>query len=80
MCSEDNGRRCRQTLQRLIYSVIGDSPSDCNVIDVVHYGNPRAGLQRGLSDLVISQGGYMLSMLTYAITVESAYQALLTDD
>ena len=39
-CMDDN---CQKTLNRILYSIIGTSPSDCQMIDLVHYGNPDAG-------------------------------------
>lgn len=68
------------TLQRLINSIIGTSPSDCEIIDLIHYGNPSVGFQRGLSDVVAGQGSYMLELVSYAMIVESAYQALTNMD
>jgi hypothetical protein len=48
-------------------------------MDLVHYGNPQSGFQRGFSDLVASQGAKMLTLLSYAMTVHSAYVAVNTE-
>lgn len=70
---ECSNEECARTLKRLIYSIIGTSPSDCNIIELLHYGNPSYGFPRGQSDYIALQGTYMLALLSYAMTVESAY-------
>jgi len=73
LCADD---ACLLTFRRLLYSLIGDSPSDCLLLEAIHYGNPEKGFHRGFSDLVISQGSKILQLLTYSVTVQSAYIAL----
>jgi hypothetical protein len=57
LCEDD---ACLQTFRRLLFSLIGDSPSDCLLVEAIHYGNPQKGFQRGFSDLIISQGAKLL--------------------
>lgn len=54
----------------------GTSPSDCLLLELAHWGHPEDGYQRGLSDVVVSQGLQLLTLLSYATTVEMAYEVL----
>lgn len=60
----------------MLYSAIGESPSDCQIVEIVHYGNPERGFQRGQSDMVARTGARMSLMLTYAVTVYTASAAM----
>ena len=56
----------------------GNSPSDCLLIEAVHWGHPEAGYYRGLPDVVVAQGLQLLTLLSYATTVQMAYELLLS--
>jgi hypothetical protein len=76
-CPDDT---CLRTFRRLLYSLVGESPSDCLYVQALHYGNPEKGFQRGFSDLIASQSAKLLTMLSYSLTVYSAQIAIITKD
>ncbi len=68
---------CEQVLSRVVYSVIGESPSDCKGIEAVHWGNPQKGFQRGQSELIIKMAARVVVKAVYASIAHSTNVALL---
>jgi hypothetical protein len=60
---------CFKALDRLVSMLTGTSPSDCPIIESIHWGNPMEGFPRGQSDLIATQGAYVLTLLQWAISV-----------
>eukprot|EP00347_Sterkiella_histriomuscorum_P002497 403367922 len=71
---------CSEALSRLLFSIIGETPSDCLILDVIKYGSVQNGFQAGNSDVFAYQGAYMLQLISMASIVETAFRGYSDKD
>ena len=50
------------------------------MLTVLYSGNPEGHYYRGVRDEVVSKSGYLQSLVSMGVTVESAYQSLVNND
>ncbi|TNV79331.1 hypothetical protein FGO68_gene3629 [Halteria grandinella] len=72
-CAHD---ACTLAAERLVNMLTGSSPSDCPIVEALHWGNPGSGYPRGNTDMMATQGAYIITLLQWAVTVEGARLAL----